>query len=105
VCADLSLSTVGMLKIETSSAPSNLVDLSALFTPVDRFVFYPCDAISTLTMLAWLTRTIQKLGTHLLRVCHIFDAENYLIVSVVNNLFIDSLMGRVILIYPFYVVL
>ena len=103
MCADLSLSIVGMLKIETSSAPSNLVDLSALFTPADRFMFYPCDDISALTMLAWLTRTIQKLGTHLLGVCHIFDAENYLTLSVVNNLFIDSLMGSVIIIYLFYV--
>ena len=51
-------------------------------------MFYPCDDIFALTMLAWLTRTIQKLGTHLLGVCHIFDAENYLTVSVVNNLFI-----------------
>jgi hypothetical protein len=28
-----------------------------------------------------ISQTIQKLGTHLLGVCHIFDAENYLTVS------------------------
>jgi hypothetical protein len=39
-------------------------------------------------MQAWLVRTIQKLDTHLLGVCQIFDAENYLTVSVLKYLFL-----------------
>jgi hypothetical protein len=62
-------------------------------------MFYPCDDISALTMQAWLARTLQKLDTHLLGVCQMFDEENYLTVSVLKNLFMGSWMNMVIIIY------
>ena len=52
-------------------------------------------------MQAWLARTIQKLDTHLLGACQIFDEENYLTVSVLKNLFMGSWMNMVIIIYLF----
>ena len=71
-----------------TSAPSNLSQLNTLFVPVDLMHVYPCDDISALTTLqAWLARTIQKLDTHLLGVCQIFNEESYLIVSVLKIVF------------------
>jgi hypothetical protein len=47
-----------------------------------NFVFHPFDDISVLnTLQAWLARTIQKLDTHLLGVCQIFNEDNYLTVG------------------------
>jgi hypothetical protein len=63
--------------------------------------FILVDDISALTMQAWLARTIQKLDTHLLGVCQIFNEENYLTVSVLKNIFMGSWRNMVIIIYLF----
>jgi hypothetical protein len=64
-------------------------------------MFYPVDDISALIMQAWLARTLQKLDTHLLGVCQMFDEENYLTVSVLNNICMGSWMNMLIIIYMF----
>jgi hypothetical protein len=47
-----------------------------------NFVFHPFNDIFVLNKLqAWLARTIQKLDTHLLGVCQIFNEDNYLTVG------------------------
>jgi hypothetical protein len=59
-----------------------------LFITADLIHVYPCGNISSPTTLqAWLARTIQKLDTHLLGVCQIFNEESYITVSVLKIIF------------------
>ncbi|OEL23349.1 hypothetical protein BAE44_0015634 [Dichanthelium oligosanthes] len=71
------------MELETFVEKENYFQVSLIWLLLlfDLIHVYPYHDISALTTLqAWLARTIQKLDTHLLCVCQIFNEESYLTV-------------------------